>query len=806
MTEPLFIQPDVTFEKLSAEVDLSEDPNQWPHEVLQELYKQVPYIADFEPSVEMQKVDSERGYGIGQVILSIQSEAQQGTDPEMLEATGVRSVRIPLVIKERKLSPFDLLVNDTAKVLPLTENRLRTALFRPQMFDVTSQTPGDQSMIGQLYPPYRQNNGFGGGGMMMGAGMGKQSSAGGLEEFLLEDEKTAGLARGRRLLERLGKDTAKGVDAPTSVRDALRREIRKTSDRAFKVGMRGEDYLKSRGYKHHSAAVDAAKKKHLARLEKTSSVLEEELIADLESKDAGFRQIVPFKKTSSLLRATFHSYNESDIDGFFNKLSSDDGLQAAYSGNREAIIGPLSVLAGNSPLTLEKRASALEGAIASTVTQLTKTASGYQVKTANHAFWRPEVRELSRRDVVQTYGEKVALAADEAGQVTMMQGEGAAEPNTLDIPQPEPIEAPGVYKVTVDDEGKKELIGAAIPNLIDSDGTPLPLVLFTNGSHTAVQPDIVGISAGDTASLPTAFPGGAGAFFSQGKDGKLMATIPMELSASYSMPGEPSTFKGETFDGREVEVSIQPNIQTVMGTPEGKMLIPTDWQWTPLGSSESVGLVGHDSGNESAPEDWHEGSDREDPGLEEEPEEAKESHVVVRGDHDCFTLTGPAVEKLAHEETHNISLDQAMFLLAGLGVEQGYGVTKLAHSLNGPEHVRTGRRITTADEQEKWAAARAQEYVSMVPRLKRDLTKEAAVIPDPTAVDTVLSLGFINPENVMTYVSYLPTVEDAQAKMCELLLASRVGLSDIPSSALERAVRSTEEVIEGLKILAFQGN
>jgi hypothetical protein len=270
------------------------------------------------------------------------------------------------------------------------------------------------------------------------------------------------------------------------------------------------------------------------------------------------------------------------------------------------------------------------------------------------------------------------------------------------------------------------------------------------------------------------------------------------------MPGQPATFNGVTFDGRPIEVSVQPNIQSVLGTPEGKMLIPVSWQWTPLGSAEIVGLVGFDTGNESSPEDWHEGSDREDPELAQE--EAKQSHVVVRGDHDCFSFDGPAVAKLASSETQGVSLDQAMFLLAGLGVGYDYMTSKLASSLSGPALIHTGRAITTASEQEKVAAERARAFVALVPSLKRDLTKEAAVIPDPTAVDAVLSLGFINPENIMTYVSYLPTLEDAQSKMCELLLAARVGLSDVPASALERAVRSTEEAIEGLKVLAFQGN
>ncbi len=730
MTQALFIQPEVSFEKIAAEVDLSEDPNKWPHEVVQELYKQVPYIADFEPHVQMEKVDSERGYGMGHVEISTKSETQMGTDTELQEAAGIRSVRIPVVIKEHKLSPFDLLVNDVSKVLPLTESRLRQALFRPQAFDVTSETPGDQSMIGQLYPPYRQNYGFGGGGVSIGAGMGKNASA--LEEFLLEDGS------------------------------------------------------------------------------KTASVLEEELVKELESKDPGFRY--PFKKTSSLITATFATFNKTDIDGFFDKLSADEGLQAAYHQNRDAVMGPLSTLAHYEPVSTEKRASAFAGALKPSVTQLTKTASGtYLMKTACANYWAPETVEVGRQDVIRAFGEKVALAADEAGQVTLAEGaEGAPEESPPDQSAPEPIEEPGLYKVTEEETGK-ELIGCVITNLLDIDGTALPLALFTNGSHAATQPDILGEPVGETIDLPSAPPGGAGAFFSQTEDGQLQATIPLELSGgSYAMPGEPATLSGSTFDGREIEVSIQPNLQTIMLSPEGKVLVPDTWQWTPLGAAEAVSLSSTEAVEES-PEDWHESSERETPeDLEgaEDPEgvEEKESHVVVRGDHDCFTFTGPAVAKLASAETSMVGLDQAMFLLAGLGVHQGYGVEKLAHSLNSPQQVKTHRAIKTAASQDAWARKEAEKCAHIAPILRKDLVKEAAVIPDPTAVDAVLSLGFINPENIMTFVSYLPTLEEAQTKMCDLLLAARLGVSDIPVSALERAVRSTEETIEGLKVLAFQGS
>src|SRR4051812_15105135 len=144
--QSLFLESSLDFEKTSAQTQLPEDPNSWPQEVLQEIYKQAPYIADFSPHVVMEKVDGEQGYGLGHVEVANQTEIQSATSPEQMEAAGVRQVRIPIVIKDGMLQPFDLLVSDNSKILPLTEVRLRAAIFRPQAFDVTSRTPGDQSM------------------------------------------------------------------------------------------------------------------------------------------------------------------------------------------------------------------------------------------------------------------------------------------------------------------------------------------------------------------------------------------------------------------------------------------------------------------------------------------------------------------------------------------------------------------------------------------------------------------------------------------------------------------------------------
>ncbi len=683
----LFLQPVMQLEKTAGSVDLPEDPNVWPKEILDELYKQVPYISDFFPHVNMSKVDAERAYGLGHV--EVMNQQAQSTDPQTIPA-GLRSIRIPVIVKDGKLCPFDIFINDAGKTLPLTESRLRQALFRPQIFDVASDVPGDQSTIGMLYPPYRQGYGYGSG---------------------------------------------------------------------------------------------------VTQMAKMGSVFEEFLIEELEKLDAGHRRpklasasCVPMRKTASLLHEISPTINAADQDAFCAKLE-DPNVRLSFRKHAAATAGAVGAILNAEPVTAEKTASAIFSSIRPSVVQLTKLEDGYLVKKANHAFWSPQSNVVHRGELVRQFGEKVALAVDQAGSATLSAGAGVGE--ELEQKTVAPVTRPGTYKV-FDVEGK-ELVGTVIPNLVDIDGEAVPLALFTNGSQATVQSEVFGTLASEEAALPEGPPQGTGTFFYKGPEG-ICALIPLTLHGSYAGEDGVGTMSGETYDGRPVEISIQANIQVPTASGEGRLIMPQSWKWMSMEGAAEVSLAGGPEVPAAADAD-------------------KVAHVVeVRSsDPNSFTFTGRPVEKLGSKETQFVSLDQAMFLLAGLGVEQGFGVSKLAEASTGyhPVALLTSRDITPSRELGAWALGQVEKQASK--SLKRDLVKEAALIPDPMAVDTVLSLGFINEENLMTFVSYLPTVDDAQMKMCELLLGARLGVSEIPEAALERAIRATEEVVEGLKVLAFQG-
>ncbi len=695
MTQPLFYRPEEFTEKTAGEVALPDDPNQWAQQILQELYKQVPYITDYQPHVAMEKVDSERGYGLGHVSIQNQTEAPNDAPAEQMEAAGIRTIRIPFIIKEKKLSPFDLLINDTGAIIPLTESRLRQALFRPQAFDVTSRTPGDQSMIGQLYPPYRQNMGFGGGGMSMNAagGMGVSKVGSALEEYL----------------------------NPSSAKRAPLL------------------YVKTAAPRHTASLLSAI----LHTVDPADvSTLTEEVV-----------------KAGSALIARHKQASPRFVDAV-NELLSQDGTDK--TAGWDCYVRPDTI-------------------------QVQKSQGGYLVKTSSHKFWDPKVAKSSRGDVVREYGAKVAMVADTTGCCTISRDlvKTAGEEEAAAVPLA-PVVSAGVYRV-VDSSGDTHT-GFVTPGLIGVDGQPVSLSLFTDGKTVAVQEDIAGSPSDAPAGLVPGPIGGSGAFYLDSPEGVRM-TVPMTLQDSVSMEGQPRTYNGISHDGQEFSVSVQPNLADITATPE-KLLVPDFWKWLPLDGAEEVMLVAEDAANA-------------------QNVEAKMAQVEIISDGESFTLRGLPLSKLAQEHKSFLDIDGAMFLLAGLGVGMERGVAKLAEAaaLGEPSYVTVSRLLSRGEDLLKVASAKLAGVSDAVGAFRQPiLLKEAASFPDPQMVDTVLSLGFINPENLMTFVSYLPDIEDVQGKLCETLFAVRVGLSSVSQSALERAIRSTEEVIEGLKVLAFQGS
>jgi len=101
-------------------------------------------------------------------------------------------------------------------------------------------------------------------------------------------------------------------------------------------------------------------------------------------------------------------------------------------------------------------------------------------------------------------------------------------------------------------------------------------------------------------------------------------------------------------------------------------------------------------------------------------------------------------------------------------------------------------------EREKLASIK-DIYRQLSDDLRVDLIKEASVLSDPAAVDVVLSLNYINEDNLRLYVDNISKMKEVVETLAQLLVASRMGLSDMDESALKKSMEGLQDVITGLE-------
>jgi hypothetical protein len=254
--------------------------------------------------------------------------------------------------------------------------------------------------------------------------------------------------------------------------------------------------------------------------------------------------------------------------------------------------------------------------------------------------------------------------------------------------------------------------------------------------------------------------------------------------------GEGTTYIATFDDGTQAPVKMQPGLRKLINL-DGTVLLPDDYLWLPLDRARKIEV-------QSAA------------GVTPSQLKTATQQVLLR----CY---GPELYKLAGEPLYKIaqggvlhSLDSAdvMFHLVGMGLSPGEAYTKVAASMDARElgvAVSISRELLPLDSQvlDKVASLAALPRASgPVPQV--DLIKQAAYLPDPTSIDTILGLSLLTPDNIAIFTSKLPNIEETQRDVCELLLAARLGLRDIPIPALEQSITGLEQAIEALFQLRFQ--
>jgi hypothetical protein len=137
----LFTQP----EKLAAGASSSiktrveGQPETWAEQALSDLYEEHPYIAEYQPTIDVVRMDPDRGYMLAFVTV-------EGNN---------KKINIPVIVQDHELLPYATFTSDR-QVLPLSEDRLASELLdhaEERGVDMTDRELEQMLQFQELEPP-----------------------------------------------------------------------------------------------------------------------------------------------------------------------------------------------------------------------------------------------------------------------------------------------------------------------------------------------------------------------------------------------------------------------------------------------------------------------------------------------------------------------------------------------------------------------------------------------------------------------------------------------------------------------------
>lgn len=488
-----------------------------------------------------------------------------------------------------------------------------------------------------------------------------------------------------------------------------------------------------------------------------------------------------FGKFASLCEAIASTVSEEAVDNMVDTIMGDEQLKIAAVHNE--VYSELVMAIADAPRQpLQKTASALVEGIRPTCVQFTKQQDGnFIVKWANADAFAPQTAEAGPAQAQGMAGTDAIQGMQPDESVTMGTDQADNDPKSV---TPAPVEHFGQYRV-MDMDSNQEKTGWVLP-VMDFDGDELPMFLFTDGESYSLQDEVVGVLIGvDAQGIPMGEPQGDGVFLLPREDGSFIATLPVTIQNQTQDPEGNASYLAETAFGKQIELALVPSLQTVENMGDGKYGIPAEMQFSPLGEAIHLAKTTVDQ------------------------QQVKEAHVVHKtavlrstGERE-FHLDGIPFDKLATDQRHWLNPNDAEFLMVSAGMNQFQAREKLAQAeSSGHASLRGLRTIIPLSEVHDQAIKEASALLQNFPYdLRRNLVKEAAALEDSETADKILAMNFLNPENVAIFAGYLPELDSAAQKLAEMLMAARMGMSQVDEGALERSMKNLEEVIKGLRAL-----
>ena len=686
--EPLFHKRPTFVEKTASPVTtkLPDDSSKWAPQVLSELHKQAPMMQDFHSNIVLDRVEVNKGFGFGYIIAKPKS-----SNP--LLSTKMPSIRIPVVIRNWKLAPFDIFFDQEGKGYPITQRRIQDALMRTDAFDgpASDSDGGSNDMRTMLTPPWENVGQF-----------------------------------------------YRGVNTAVS----------------------------------QGAQV----------------------------------------KTSSLLNALDGTIDQKALVALENWVNSHEGTTSLYARDvNDVFLDALNLQ--SCPQDDYVKVAESEGP---TVIQYRWNGGpNMTIKVAQPDGFAPQQGQVPTQEAANN------MSPDQQAQVSQEGATVQAPPS--EIVSPEQMDADeymattqfGVYKVlTVNNE---QLVGWVFPYILSFKMEKVNMAIFTDGTNYATHASIPGVPVGNSVSLPNEQPQGRGIFYVI-RGGRAFAFAPVELMGEQTQPDGSTMYIAQTIiGGNQIQLMKVQGLRAAAEMGEGIFGIPDDVKWvgfkhqtnplvedpaqaTQRGASYIMARVQQQQQQQMMQQ---QAAQQQQGGKKGGQTKTSGLIAIVRATQDnTYTLGGEPFNKLANKHTHFLDEHDTAWMLALAGIDPNYTMDKLAsiHHYGGYLEFPVIRQVTPP----KTYQVKTAGLKDFTNKYKKFMAKHAAALEDPMIADTLLSLNFLSPRNITTFIGYTDQLEDTVNAVSNLLLAARIGLKEIPEAACSEVLRNLEDVISGLKMVGMK--
>jgi hypothetical protein len=522
-------------------------------------------------------------------------------------------------------------------------------------------------------------------------------------------------------------------------------------------------------------------------------------------------------KTSSLLMRINGTVEHGDTKKLAEWVTSEEGRASLHGDQtiRDVFLGALR-LRGVDSLVKESSAT---GPV---ITQYRWDGGPFiEVKQATPDSFTPRITKLAAVQAAQQMPEQAQQQVAQQGQATEAPQAAVMTPAEMEVDEFTPIASFGVYKVIT--TSNEQMVGWVFPYVLSYDLEKVPTQVFSDGTSFHVG-NIAGVPAGVSTSLPSEQPQGRGMFYMR-RNGRVFGLAPVEIMGQQQGQDGGIIYMARTMLGGN-DLQLQPvqgiRVPSVMG--EGLYAIPADVGWLPFKQPinplvDDPAMATQRAGayymmqvqqaqaqaqqqQEQAQQQQQRGGKRAQGGQQKQASWQNLQAKVRMTQDGTYSLGGRAFESLHPEYTQFLDYADTEWMLALAGVDPEYTQEKLANLrvIGGYTEFPVFRAVTPPTKSVEKVAARhdyARQYKMFMP-------KHAAALKDTMVADSLLSLNFLSSKNLNMFMSYLPQLNESVNAVVNLLLASRVGLNEIPEGACVEAMMALEKVITGVKMLMLR--